>query len=58
MTKKESNDGTYLLINTIPFSIEVTCPRCGFDIELWTDEYETICKLCGYALFTHEKTIN
>ncbi len=58
MTEMESKDRFDLFINTIPIPIEITCPRCGFDIELWADENETVCKLCGYTPFSHERIIN
>ncbi len=25
----------------------VTCPGCGSDVEIFTDEYETRCQKCG-----------
>jgi DNA-directed RNA polymerase subunit RPC12/RpoP len=40
------------------FPMELTCPRCGGEIELWSDEGETICGLCGYLVFDHERFTN
>ncbi len=40
------------------FPTDVTCPRCEAEVEIWSDEDETACRLCGYVLFHHEKTIN
>jgi DNA-directed RNA polymerase subunit RPC12/RpoP len=36
----------------------ITCPRCGFDMELWTDEYETRCMNCGHRFFRRESTVH
>jgi len=40
------------------FPLEITCPFCGGEISLWSDELETVCKLCGYAVFNHERYVN
>lgn len=42
----------------IPFPTEMTCPVCGYAVELWTDEDETRCYVCGYKIFQKEKTIH
>jgi len=26
---------------------EIECPKCGEDLELWSDEEETACASCG-----------
>lgn len=36
----------------------ITCPECGFDMELWNDEYETKCMNCGHRFFRRESTIH
>lgn len=38
------------------FPVDVTCPVCGFGIELWNGPGETICLICGFSVFKHEKT--
>lgn len=43
---------------SMTLSAEVICPRCGFDIELWSDNVETACDFCGFHIFNHEKTVN
>lgn len=41
------------------FPYELTCPRCGSEIDLTElEDAETCCKLCGYVVFDHEKYIN
>ncbi len=36
----------------------ITCTKCGFDMELWTDEYETRCMNCGHKFFRRESTVH
>lgn len=36
----------------------ITCPRCGFDMELWTDEHDTRCMNCGHRFFRKESTVH
>ncbi len=36
-------------MTTIP--IEITCPYCGMEIEIWSDESEIECKLCGNIVY-------
>jgi len=35
-----------------------TCPRCGGEIGLWSEEPETRCIFCEYRVFDREKTIH
>lgn len=37
--------------------IYVTCPVCGSDVEVWTI-LQARCHVCGYKLFSREKTIH
>jgi ribosomal protein S27AE len=39
---------------SVPFPTEVTCPRCGSEIELWSDEEASDCGLCGYEVVKGE----
>ncbi len=34
----------------------ITCPDCGEESELWSDEVETTCHSCGSKVFREEKT--
>ncbi len=36
----------------------ITCPVCGFDMDLWSDEEETRCIICGYRFFRRETTVH
>lgn len=31
------------------FPTEEVCPKCGADIEVWSDEDETNCRNCDYV---------
>ncbi len=35
-----------------------TCPRCGGEVGLWSEESETLCDFCQYRVFEKEKTIH
>lgn len=58
MKERESKDKPACSIKSVPFPTEVTCPRCNAEIEIWSDEDETSCRLCGYVLYSHEKYTN
>ncbi|MBI5055194.1 MAG: hypothetical protein HZB61_01070 [Nitrospirae bacterium] len=30
-----------------PFPTDVKCPHCGADVEMWNDEDDATCPLCG-----------
>ena len=34
-------------VSSTPFPSEVNCPHCEIKIELWSDETEITCKMCG-----------
>ncbi len=34
----------------------ITCPRCGSEIDLWSEDDETTCMFCDYKLFDRETT--
>lgn len=36
----------------------IACIKCGNEIEIWTDEYETICQACGHKVFKKETIIH
>ncbi len=36
----------------------ITCPRCGFEMELWSGGEETRCFVCGHKFFKREATIH
>jgi hypothetical protein len=36
----------------------ITCPKCGEEIELWSDDEETICLFCRHKVFKRETTIH
>lgn len=40
------------------FLMELSCPVCGHDIELWTSQEETKCFVCGYKIFDKESIIH
>jgi len=36
----------------------ITCPKCGGEIELWSNEYLTACFFCGHKVFKKENIIH
>lgn len=36
----------------------VTCPRCGEDIEIWSERSQAACESCNYKLFKKEHIIH
>ncbi len=36
----------------------ITCPKCGGEIELWSDEEETACSFCGQKVFKKESIVH
>lgn len=38
--------------------IITTCPKCGGELGLWSEETETLCIFCDHKVFEKEKTIH
>jgi len=36
----------------------ITCPHCGFEMELWSGEERTRCLVCGHRFFGREATVH
>jgi len=41
-----------------PLPESITCTKCGDEIEIWTDEDETVCPSCLHKVFKKESTIH
>jgi DNA-directed RNA polymerase subunit RPC12/RpoP len=54
----ESKVKSDIIIPFMPFPTVITCPICGYEVDLWTDEDETRCYICDYKIFQKEKTIH
>jgi DNA-directed RNA polymerase subunit RPC12/RpoP len=53
---KEKENGGGVKCPAVPEFI--TCPVCGFEMDLWCDEEETRCIMCGYRFFRRETTVH
>lgn len=53
---KEEENGGGVKCPAVPDFI--TCPVCGFEMDLWCDEEETRCIMCGYRFFRRETTVH
>ena len=42
----------------VPVPEFVTCRKCGSEVELWTDEDETLCPSCRHKVFKRESTLH
>ena len=44
-------------IKAAPMPEEFKCPHCGIEIEIWSDETDINCKLCG-KLVHHQNNMS
>ena len=42
----------------VPVPEFITCRKCGAEVELWTEEEETLCPDCNHKVFKRESTIH
>lgn len=54
--KNTKNKGARVRYSPAPEFI--TCPRCGFEMELWSEGEETRCLVCGHRFFKREATLH
>jgi rRNA maturation endonuclease Nob1 len=45
-------------VKTFPVPEFITCPKCGGEIELWSDEERTECFFCGHKVFKKENIVH
>lgn len=38
--------------------IITTCPKCGGEVAIWSEETETLCIFCDHKVFEKENTIH
>jgi len=55
---KESKQKSHCSATVKPAPTYVTCLRCGYEVELWSDEEETVCPVCGRKVFKKEATVH
>jgi rubrerythrin len=51
--KEKDGGGKYPAVSEF-----ITCPVCGFEMDIWSDEEETRCIICGYRFFKRETTVH
>lgn len=54
MKRKEFKEKPACSERSAPFPKEIVCPQCGSEIELWSDEESTDCRLCGHEVVKGE----
>ena len=57
-TKSEFKERPACAEKYLPVPEFITCPKCGEEIELWSDEEETACLFCCYRVFKNERIVN
>ena len=53
--KSKKSSGTRL---AAVLDLVTTCPKCGGEVGLWSEEPETLCIFCQYRVFERERTIH
>ncbi len=43
---------------TAVLDIIATCPKCGGEVGLWSEENETLCVFCDHPVFDREGTVH
>jgi ribosomal protein S27E len=54
MKEKRLQDKPACVVKSAPVPMEVKCPHCGMEIEIWSDETELKCAMCGFIVYNHE----
>ncbi len=54
---RRKGEGPHIVPAALPTLITV-CPKCGGEIELWSETLETNCVFCNYKVFDREGTIH
>jgi ribosomal protein S27E len=52
MTESNIDRKAACSVKSAPVPLEVSCPGCSTEIEIWSDETETTCGNCGSTVYT------
>lgn len=55
--KHKTETSTGVILESV-LDIVTTCPKCGGEIGLWSEDTETLCIFCQYRLFEKERTVH
>jgi ribosomal protein S27E len=50
MKERRLHDKPACTVKAAPYPVEVLCPHCGYDVEIWSDESENSCDKCGSTI--------
>ncbi len=51
---KKSSEKSHCSVRMMPVPSLESCPSCGYELELWSDEEESQCPACGWNVFRKE----
>jgi DNA-directed RNA polymerase subunit RPC12/RpoP len=54
---ENSSGKSHCSVKKMPVPAFMTCLKCGYDVELWSDEEETTCPVCSRRVFRGETTV-
>ena len=55
---KHKTDKTRGMKILATLDIITTCPKCGGELGLWSEETETLCIFCDHKVFEKENTLH
>jgi len=57
LSKHKHSKNSGIKIDAIT-DIITTCPKCGGELGIWSEENETLCIFCDHKVFEKENTIH
>jgi DNA-directed RNA polymerase subunit RPC12/RpoP len=56
--QKHKTKKSYIGFVAAEIDILTTCPKCGGEVNIWSEGQETVCIFCQYRMFKNEKTVH
>lgn len=44
------NEKSHCSIKQMPVPLTVSCPQCGKEAEIWSDEEDAVCRSCNHRI--------
>jgi ribosomal protein S27E len=58
MKENKSHEKPACAVKAAPVPMEIKCPHCRVEIEIWSDETEIKCQLCGVLVQKQDGVIH